>query len=166
MTPEERFHENQGFAKHILNTHFPQSIWDEDLLQEAYIGLWKACLTFEEGKGKFSTYAGVCIQNAILMEFRRRSSRPPTVSWETPIPGQDGLTLGDTLEDPKPCIDPNLYDLERFLQRLNERDRRLVALRLEGFTQKQIAAMVGYRQSYVSRLMSAIEKKYLQQGEV
>lgn len=51
--------------------------WDpsidvEDIIQEGYVGLWKACLTFDESKGyKFATYAVACIRSQIFQMFRK-----------------------------------------------------------------------------------------------
>lgn len=160
MTPEERFYKNQAFAIHILKTHFPAVVGDEDMIQEAYIGLWRACTTFVEGKARFSTYAGVCIRNAILMEFRRRSYWVGDVSLDAPLPGLDGLTLADTIEDPKSGTDPYIYDLEKYLKDLNDRDRRLIELRRSGLTQKEVAAEMGVCQAYVCRLEKQIYNKY------
>lgn len=43
----------------------------DDILQEAYLGLWKACLQFDESKGyEFSTYAIPLINGSILIMLR------------------------------------------------------------------------------------------------
>lgn len=43
----------------------------DDMLQSAYEGLWKACLSFDESLGyQFSTYAVPTIKGQIMREFR------------------------------------------------------------------------------------------------
>lgn len=62
MTPEERFQENQKLVHFILQKKFPLVAFDEDVIQEANMGLWKACIGFDEAKGySFSTFAGTII---------------------------------------------------------------------------------------------------------
>lgn len=43
----------------------------DDILQDAYLGLWKACLGFDESKGfEFSTYAVPMIRGQIMRDLR------------------------------------------------------------------------------------------------
>lgn len=43
----------------------------DDILQEGYLGLWKACLSYDKHKGTaFSTYAVPCIRTQIFMAMR------------------------------------------------------------------------------------------------
>ena len=71
---EKLFNDNLKLAHYVLNekfqgknTYFPGNDYD-DLTQVAYIGLWKACITFKPDKKiNFSTYAIKVIYNEILM---------------------------------------------------------------------------------------------------
>lgn len=46
----------------------------EDIQQHAYIGLWRACRTFDDTKGyEFSTYAYKCMKNEVLIFLRKES---------------------------------------------------------------------------------------------
>ena len=65
-------------ALHICNKYYSiisihEGFYDnEDLQQVAFIGLWKGIETFDPSKDtKLTTYAGRCIDNAILMELRK-----------------------------------------------------------------------------------------------
>ncbi len=43
----------------------------DDIIQDAYLGLWKACLGFDESKGfEFSTYAVPMIRGQIMRDLR------------------------------------------------------------------------------------------------
>lgn len=47
------------------------SISKEDMLQDAYLGLWKSCLDFDDTKGyQFSTYAVPMIRGEVLRRLR------------------------------------------------------------------------------------------------
>lgn len=65
MTPEQLFTQNQGLAYSYLQKHtiYLRGYDQEDLQQEALLALWKACLTYNPKKSKFSTYATTCIAN-------------------------------------------------------------------------------------------------------
>lgn len=60
-----------GHVCHRISIPWNPAIDKEDLLQEGYIGLWKACLTFDKDKGyQFSTYACKCIDSQIRTMLR------------------------------------------------------------------------------------------------
>ena len=159
---EKLFHQWTEFAWFLLWRHFPQLALDEDIKQEALLGLWKACRTYDKDKSQFSTYAAQCILNQVRQVLRKRSYEPDIVSLSTPVGGyeEEGLTLENMLEDPVPSIDEGYIDLKDFLRGLNERDKKLIQLRLQGKTQKQIAQEMGLAQSYCSRLITKIWVDY------
>ena len=158
---EQLFNQWTEFAWFLLWRHFPQLALDEDMKQEALLGLWKACMTYDKDKSQFSTYAAQCILNQVRQVLRKRSYEPDIVSLSTPVGDEDeNLTLEAVLEDPVPSIDEGYIDLKDFLRGLNERDKKLIQLRLQGKTQKQIAQEMGLAQSYCSRLITKIWVDY------
>lgn len=160
---EELFHQWTEFAWFLLWKYFPQLALDEDIKQEALLGLWKACMTYDKDKAQFSTYAGQCILNQVRQVLRKQSYEPDTVSLSTPVGDEDeNLTLEGMIEDPVPSIDEGHIDLKDFLRGLNERDKKLIQLRLQGKTQKQIAQEMGLAQSYCSRLITRIWVDYME----
>lgn len=159
---EQLFHQWTEFAWFLLWRYFPQLALDEDIKQEALLGLWKACTTYDKDKSQFSTYAAQCILNQVRQVLRKRSYEPDIVSLSTPVGGyeEEGLTLESMIEDPVPSIDEGYIDLKDFLRGLNERDKKLIRLRLQGKTQKQIAQEMSLAQSYCSRLITKIWVDY------
>ena len=74
------FSENRNFSKFILKRYFYESMYDDDMNQVADLGLWKACMTFNDSKGiKFTAYATRVICNEVLQEIRRRKKIIQTV---------------------------------------------------------------------------------------
>lgn len=63
--PNELFEQNINLAYSYLQKHtiFLRGYDPEDLQQEALLALWRACLTYQPARGKFSTYATTCIAN-------------------------------------------------------------------------------------------------------
>lgn len=158
--PERLFEENTRLAHSVLWKNYPAFAADEDLHQEALLGLWRACLTYDPKRSQFPTYAYTCILNQVRMAMRNQAKQPPTVSLETPIPEQDGLTLEGTLEELVPSLDDGFIDLKDFLRELSPRDQLLVQCRLEGLSQKQTAERLGLTQPYCSRLLTKIYVDY------
>lgn len=83
MTSEEMYSENQKLVYKAMSVYFPTYAGDEDYLQIARMGLWKACQKYKSDKGVcFSTFAIICIRNEVFMELRRgmaKQRRPKAI---------------------------------------------------------------------------------------
>lgn len=159
---EQLFYQNVKLAYFVMWKHYPTFAKDEDLKQEALLGLWQACMTYNKDKAQFSTYASSCILNKVKVWFRERCKHPEMVSLSTPIGGyeEEGLTLEDAIEDPVPSIDEGLIDLKNFLGSLRDRDQEIIKLRMQGLTQKQIAQQLGMSRVNCATRLSRIRVKY------
>ena len=139
----------------------------EDLISIGTIGLIKAVSTFSESKGALSAYAARCIENEILMSFRRDRKLVETVSIEEPV-GADkegnALKLADVLCTEEESIFETVQgrlDAERLntvmRRALTGRERTVLTLRfgLNGRTpmrQREVANALNISRSYVSRI--------------
>lgn len=66
------FDSNQGLAYFTLNRNYPYYKMDEDYRQEAALGLWKACLTYDDSLNvKFSTYGVACVHGHLKTLFSK-----------------------------------------------------------------------------------------------
>lgn len=163
-------------AKKFENT----GIGIEDLVSIGTIGLIKGVNTFRPDKNiKLATYASRCIENEILMYLRKFAGRceisidePLNVDWD----GNE-LLLSDVLFEDEDSVGRVLeYDEDRKMVRmalsdLSKREREIIELRFglrdgKEYTQKDVAAMLGISQSYISRLEKRIidrlrEKLYI-----
>lgn len=144
----------------------------EDLVSIGSIGLIKGIETYKPDKNiRLATYASRCIANEILMYIRKNKKRKAEVSLEDAInydaEGNE-LHLEDILgtnatvvfDEFSLKVDKEL--LKKELVKLNEREKQIMTLRYglnntEEYTQKEVAAMLGISQSYISR----IEKKVI-----
>ena len=165
MTPEELYFENEALVYHVLNKKFPMSRFDDDFQQIARLGLWKACLSYDETKGKFSTYAVPCIANQIKMELRKMSRKPIEVSLEALVKDTDEnsetLTISGMLigEQDVGFVDTIWVDKE-----LTDRQKRILGLLYDGMVQADIAREIGISQTMVSREVTKIRniaQKYI-----
>ena len=164
---------NLRLVAHIMKKYYTQTDDQEDLISIGTIGLIKGITTFDRSKGaRLATYAARCVENEILMHFRRLRRTAGDVSLSEYIEtGKDGSALSlmdvvcsdeDLFED---LADRELYgDLYEAMERvLTERERKILILRYglcggEALTQREVAAKCGISRSYISR----IEKKALQ----
>jgi RNA polymerase sigma-B factor len=88
---------------------------------------------------------------------RTSSAGYSSVSLSTPVGGEDGRALSDTigLADRHLALVEDVSTVEGLLCRLPERERRMLALRFYGnLSQAEIAEAVGISQMHVSRLLS------------
>jgi RNA polymerase sporulation-specific sigma factor len=145
----------------------------EDLISIGTLGLIKAVNTFRSDKNiKLATYASRCIENEILMYFRKISGKqevsldePLNTDWDgnelllSDVLGSDEQPVGQEIEDAEERL-----ALRRAVARLESRERLIIELRfgLNGrreMTQTEVAELLGISQSYISRLEKKILRK-------
>jgi len=116
----------------------------EDLQGVARLGLWKACLLFDEQRGNtFSTFAAKCIENEIFTFLRREQKYLSLLSLDKdlstsednkPITQNDYLQDADTVE--------SVLEVEEILNLLEDFPT-LKKYVLEPMTQRELAAALG-----------------------
>ena len=131
---------------------------DEDLAQEALMGLLAAVRTYRpDGGATFTTYATTCIRHRLLSVARRHG---PRVDHEQPLEESDDL--------PDTVIDPTLQVQERealdgLLARLQSRltpiEYRVLLLRLGDCSYAEIAARLGTTIKAVDNAIQRIRRK-------
>ena len=163
---------NMRLVAHIAKKYQNSDEDMEDLISTGTIGLIKAVLSFDAGKGRLATYACRCIDNELLMLFRAKKKSSKEVSLYEPI-GTDKegneISLLDIMEQKQLDtveqlqLRENLIKLEALLGTvLSDREREIVLLRYglcgkKERSQREIGQALGISRSYVSR----IEKKAL-----
>ena len=131
---------------------------DEDLAQEALMGLLAAVRTYRpDGGATFTTYATTCIRHRLLSVARRHG---PRVDHEQPLEESDDL--------PDTVVDPTLQVQERealdgLLARLQSRltpiEYRVLLLRLGDCSYAEIAARLGTTIKAVDNAIQRIRRK-------
>lgn len=165
---------NLRLVAHIAKKYYASNEEPDELISIGTVGLIKAVNTYSSDKGvRLGTYAARCIDNEILMYFRRKKKTALDVSFDEPIE-RDGegnpLTLMDIVSVDDSALDQiylktNLQKLRRFVREIeNDREKRILILRygLDGnapMTQSEVAQLFGISRSYVSRLETKCLKR-------
>ena len=141
----------------------------EDLVSIGTIGLIKGINTYKMGKNiKLATYASRCIDNEILMFLRKNKKRKTEISFEDSLSyDADGneLHLEDVLGTDSDIVTKELEDkIERKIlieeiEKLNERDKKIMILRYGLFGNEEVTHMLGISQSYISRIEKKVIKR-------
>ena len=170
---EELILHNMRLVAHVAKKYQNDEDELEDLISIGTIGLLKAVATFDYGYGnRFATYAIRCIENELLMHFRKNKKIKMEVSLFEPI-GTDKegkqihlmeVLLVDEIDVAKQMeIRRDISLIKKHLDAiLSPREALIIKKRygLDGereLTQREIAQEMQISRSYVSR----IEKKAL-----
>lgn len=137
----------------------------EDLISIGSMGLIKGIETFKKDKNiKLATYCSRCIENEILMFFRKIQKQKLEISLDDTLNvDADGneLILADVLSTNEPSQLDNVINNERKkmmyleLNKLSKREKEIISLRFglfgkEEMTQHEVASYLGISQSYIS----------------
>ena len=135
-----------------------EGLEDEDLAQEALMGLLAAVRTYrEDGGAAFTTYATTCIRHRLLSVARRTGSR-----------ADREMPLEDSPEPIDPTIDPALLLqdkeeadglLAQLQTRLTAMEYRVLLLRLSDCSYAEIAARLGITAKAVDNAIQRIRRK-------
>lgn len=135
----------------------------QDLVQEMLIQCWRSYERFDE-RVQFSTWMYRVAVNVAISHFRREGTR-----IRDTVPLEDcglDLSAADALFDDD---GDNMRALRQLINGLDELNRALILLFLEGFNSEEIAAVVGISASNVStrinRLKTRLQTEFNAQKE-
>ncbi len=134
---ERLFTENMGLVTYVAS-HMDIKITD-DVLQDGYIGLWKAALWYDDTKNtKFATYAVHSIRNNIIVALRSSArSVQADLSLNQPVfrNGEDKrqMEMNEVVEDEKAAATLRDVEFASYLDSaLTETEKTLVEMRVAG----------------------------------
>ncbi|MBQ6844427.1 MAG: RNA polymerase sporulation sigma factor SigK [Agathobacter sp.] len=171
---EELILHNMRLVAHVAKKYQSSEDEVEDLISIGTIGLLKAVSTFDYNFGnRFATYAIRCIENELLMHFRKTKRNKLEVSLYEPI-GTDKegkqihlmeVLLVDEVDIAKQMeINRDVELIIKYMEKvLTEREYQIIKKRYglfgeREYTQREIAEELNISRSYISR----IEKKALE----
>lgn len=163
---------NLRLVAHIVKKYDTREGEGDDLISIGTIGLIKGVDTYQASHHvRITTYCARCIENEILMYFRKNNKYLNDVSIHeaigydkdgNPIEILDVLKVEEEDFSEKVQLQDHLQLLREYLSVLTPREREILEWRYglenqEVLTQKRIAKKLGISRSYVSR----IEKRAL-----
>lgn len=161
---EKLFFDNTGLVFFTLKKYYPTYIKNEDMHQEGFLALWKACLTYNENFNvKFSTYSVKVIHQHYSYVFRSNKELRCGVqllSMDAKFISASGepLTFGDMIIGE---TDVNIASLlcDEVFSKLKPREVQLLKLSFAGYKQAEIAKQIGVSRQYVNHLYIKLRKK-------
>ena len=163
---------NLRLVAHIVKKFDKNNNDTNDLISIGTIGLIKGIDSYNRSRAtKITTYAARCVENEILMHFRKLKNTGNTISLNDAIGyDKDGNEISlqevikdDTIDIPDYLhIKENVGLLKKYFNVLTTREQEILIKRFgllneEEQTQKEIAKQLNISRSYVSR----IEKRAL-----
>ena len=170
--PDRTIKENERLIYYILRNKLNRDdlVYDEDMVQMARFGIFKAWKSYNPEKSLWSTYMTRCVTNEIFMELRRR--RNPKNTFYDSCDRLDRIIddgKGGTCElQDLLIVEDNSFEsvISDHEQRWNEiynslslKERSIIYWLDRDYTQKEIGEMIGTSQSYASRLISKLKTK-------
>ena len=169
MTPEERYTENVYLVDYVFCETYPNLITNEDLQQEGKLGLWRACLAFDESRrGVFSTLAVPYIRNAISNGYQKLYGR--SIGRRCFFWNMDSLQqlVGDP-EDPSPLIETvvgestiGFLDVSGMLSKMTAREIDILQRWVWGETRDEIAEDLSISKRTIWRALDKVKKLYIE----
>jgi len=151
--------ENLPLVYRVIHQMGRSSIPHDEMVSAGMIGLLRAVRSYDPSKrSKWSSYAGVCIKNSILLAIRSSKSlkNTCTVSLDTPIQDMDGVTIKDVLPDPVKSEDQAVAEIamehiEEKLSCMAPTKQAMIRLWIQGYSRNEIAKRIGVTHQHVSK---------------
>jgi RNA polymerase sigma-70 factor, ECF subfamily len=123
----------------------------EDLVQDAFMSVWRAAGSFDPGRASFATWLYRIARNRAVDLNRRRRVRPLSAG-EEPLRSVSG--------GPEPEVGADGWDVARALSRIPDEHREVLTLAyFEGLSQREISRRTGIPLGTIkSRTTSALRR--------
>jgi RNA polymerase sigma factor (sigma-70 family) len=144
MEVDKLVQENQGLVYHVAHKSFGSRLGDEDMIQCGFIGLWNAARVWDEER-PFSSFACICIKNAMLDYLRGESNRVFTIDIE------EQNDIPDEKQEPKDGM-VNLFPYGTI-------EREVAELLSKGYTKKETADILKKSAKTVYRACARIKEE-------
>lgn len=141
--------ENEGVIYKIARVYTHNETSQKDLYQEIVYQLWKSFGKFRE-EAKISTWMYRIALNTALFHSKQEKKRGTKVTL-------DGIPLKQ--ENYDPVWEERLTILYNHIKALNDLDKAIIVLFLEGWRHSEIAGIIGISESNVGTRIARIKEK-------
>ena len=162
---EKLAEDNMNLVYYVIRKYYPTFIANEEVVQSGMYGLAKACKTFDPDKGiKFSTYAVKGIRTYVLDAIDKEIKRTnQEISLDAEL--NNAFNIQSILVGEDDVMDVSLLDAETFVGTLNEREKIIVNLQKDGYTQREIAEILGVTYQRIGQIHRRIKLKWREFNE-
>ena len=159
---DQMISDNENLVMYTISRYFPTFLYDDDIRQLGYIGLWKACEKYDASLNtKFGSYAVKAIRGEIIkylrsLQTQMRGTKVPNISLSEPM--FDG---GESLEDHISAGTLGWIDTEGFYNALTDRQKLIVRRRIiDKATYQEIGDEIGISRERVRQEVVRIKQKF------
>ena len=161
MNENEVFLENEKLIYKLLHHFNVNGELKEELKQECWLGFCKALKTFNEDKNvKFSTYCYKVMHLQCLCYLRKYNRKKiEVISLDSTI--KDDTTMLELTPSPTNIEQKITSDLDwnNLLKKLKQKNKEIIQMYTDYYTQKEIAQHFNLSQAQVSRIIKKFTKK-------
>lgn len=140
----------------IVQAYGRTAMDQDDLFQEISIQIWRSIPTFREESAITTWIYRIALNTAIKWITRERKYRDTNGAMEN---------VPDILSRHNIMVDERLTWLYEAIHQLDEIDRSVTLLLLDGFSYKEIAAILGISESNVGVKINRIKKQLIIQSK-
>lgn len=142
---------HQAIVHKVANSYCRNAEDRRDLVQEMTTELWRAFPRYDSGR-RFSTWLYRIALNVAISHVRRASYRQ-TVS----LPSNDGVA--EPIAEPTEFSDERIDVLHRFIQQLDDLNRALLLLYLDGHSHRETAEILGISEANVGTKIGRVKER-------
>ena len=154
--------DNEKLVMYTISRFFPTFLYDDDIRQLGYIGLWKACEKYDASLNtKFSPYAVKAIRGEIIkylrsLQMQMRCPKAPNISLSNPIFDSEE-SLGDRIS----AGTLEWIDTEGFYNALTDRQKLIVQRRIiDKASYQEIGDEIGVSRERIRQEVVRIKQKF------
>ena len=155
LAMEELLTAYMGMVKAVARQYYIVGATCEDVSQEGMIGLYKAAVTYNSEKGKFSAYAYACIKAAVL-DAVKAASREKNKAPNTSVPLDTAVLILD--EDMTGSMAGGEL-MNKIKAGLSQAEEEIFVRWAEGMSYAEIAAELGKTVKNVDNAVQRIKRK-------
>ena len=163
---ETLMHQYKPLVKARANEYFISGGDIEDLIQEGMIGLYKAVLSSQPGRGApFSSFAALCVVRQIQSAIKAASrNKHMPLNTSLPLHTSDTQNHEDLPDRHTPetlvLAQESFQDIGRFIQQnLSKLEYSVLMLYMGGESQSQIAQSLGKTPKSIDNTLQRIRRK-------
>lgn len=129
----------------------------DDLCAAGRSGIYYAYLHFDPSRGRWISFATLCIESEIKKLIGKAYREPLVLSLDAPIDDTE-LSLIETLQDESE--DDSELVVKQFMNGLSQVEQAVVKLKIQGYPYREIANLIGVKEVQVKRIVQQIRACY------